>query len=191
MPDLSEFSRRWRSVGHAWPMVAAACLGLAVAVSAWFAVSIWEERLARAKFNAVAGDYASILQNGLDDFLGGIYALRAFYNSSHQVDRNEFALFTSQFNRNQSDIMRLIWCPRVTREQRAAFERARENGFPDFAIMAWSLSNSDVRFRPSATSISRALFDRCLQTSATLGVDLSLRSLSATTPSSGLATAIS
>ena len=98
-------------------MIAAACLGLAVAVSAWFAVSIWEERLARAKFNAVAGDYASILQNGLDDFLGGIYALRAFYDSSHQVDRNEFALFTSQFNRSQGDILRLIWCPRVTRER--------------------------------------------------------------------------
>ncbi len=36
--------------------------------------------------------------------------------------------------------MRLIWCPRVTREERAAFERAqRENGFPDFAIKTWSL----------------------------------------------------
>ena len=60
-----------------------AVLGLAVAVSAWFAVSVWEERLARAKFNAVAGDYASILQNGLDDFLGKITALRAFYDASH------------------------------------------------------------------------------------------------------------
>ena len=73
----------------------------------------------------MAGDYASILQNGLDDFLGGIYALRAFYNSSHQVDRNEFALFTSQFNRSQGDILRLIWCPRVTREERAALSVRR------------------------------------------------------------------
>ena len=137
MADLSEGRRRWRSV-----RIGAACLGLAVAVSAWFAVSIWEERLARAKFNAVAGDYASILQNGMDDFLGGIYALRAFYDSSHLVDRNEFVLFTSQFNRSQGDILRLIWCPRVAREQRATFERAqREKGFPDFAIETWSLSN--------------------------------------------------
>ena len=151
MADLSEFSRRWRSVGHAWPIVAAACLGLAVAVSAWFAVSIWEERLARAKFNAIAGDYASILQNGLDDFLGRIYALRAFYDSSHQVDRNEFALFTSQFNRNQSDIMRLIWCPRVTREQRAAFEHAQ-------TPPVLSVNVSGVQFK-SAAELEREVED--------------------------------
>jgi CHASE1-domain containing sensor protein len=95
-------------VSHAWPIVAAACLGLAVAVSAWFAVSIWEERLARAKFTAVAGDYASVLQNGLDDFLGKILALRAFYDSSVEVDPNEFSLFTSQINREHGDVMRLL-----------------------------------------------------------------------------------
>jgi hypothetical protein len=77
MPELSEYSRKWRPVSHAWPIVAAACLGLAVAVSAWFAVSIWEERLARAKFTAIAGDYASILQNGLDDYLGKILETEA------------------------------------------------------------------------------------------------------------------
>ena len=56
--------------------------------------------------------------------------------------RNEFALFTSSSTADQGDIMRLIWVPRVTREERAAFEHAqRENGFPDFAIETWSLSN--------------------------------------------------
>jgi CHASE1-domain containing sensor protein len=109
MPELSEYSRKWRPVSHAWPIVAAACLGLAVAVSAWLAVSIWEERLARTEFNNVAGDYAAVLQNGLDDFLGKIFALRAFYDASHQVDPNEFSLFTSQINREHGDVMRLIW----------------------------------------------------------------------------------
>lgn len=140
MADLSESSRRWRSVGRAWPIVAAALLGLAVAISAWFAVSIWEERLAQAKFDAIAGEYASVLEDGLDEYLDKIAALRAFYDSSHQVDRNEFALFTSQINHGQSDVMRLIWCPRVTRDERAAFEHAQiENGFPDFAVRTWSL----------------------------------------------------
>ena len=94
MPDLSEYSRKWRPASHTWPIAAAALLGVAVAVSAWFAVSVWEQRLARAKFNAVAGNYASILQNGLDDFLANITALRAFYDASHTVDPDEFALFT-------------------------------------------------------------------------------------------------
>ena len=85
MADLSEYSRKWRPGSHTWPIAAAALLGIAVAVSAWFAVSVWEQRLARAKFNAVAGDYASILQNGLDDLLANITALRAFYDASHKV----------------------------------------------------------------------------------------------------------
>jgi CHASE1-domain containing sensor protein len=142
MPELSEYSRKWRPVSHVWPIVAAACLGLAVAVSAWFAVSIWEERLARAKFTAVAGDYAATLQNGLNDYLGKIVALRAFYDSSVEVDSDEFSLFTSQINRQHGDVMRLIWCPRVTRDQRAEFERKqRDGGLTDCTIKTWAMTN--------------------------------------------------
>src|SRR5680860_425427 len=96
MLHLSDFTRNWRPVRHVWPLVAAAGLGLAVAVAAWFAVSVWEERLARAKFTAVARDYATALQNGLDQYLGKILAVRAFYEASVEVDSDEFNLFTSQ-----------------------------------------------------------------------------------------------
>ncbi|HCL62544.1 MAG TPA: hypothetical protein DIC31_08725 [Rhizobiales bacterium] len=78
-----------------WPILAAACLGLAVAISSWFAVSAWEERLAKAQFNDVAGDYASAL-HGLDEDLGKLVAMRAFYDSSVVVDPDEFDLFTSR-----------------------------------------------------------------------------------------------
>jgi diguanylate cyclase (GGDEF)-like protein len=173
MPDLSEYSRSWRPASHTWPIAAAALLGVALAVSAWFAVAVWEERLARTKFNAVAGDYASILQNGLDDFLGSIYALRAFYDSSHQVDPNEFALFTSQFNRNQEDIMRLVWCPRVTEGERADFERQqRENGSPNFAIKTWSLDDP-MSVSPRRSEYFPILYSTIAsQKGATLGADV-------------------
>jgi CHASE1-domain containing sensor protein len=83
MPELFELiSRMWQPARQVWPIVAAACLGLALAVAAWFAVSIWEERLARAKFTALASDYATVLQTGLDDHLGKILAVRAFYDAS-------------------------------------------------------------------------------------------------------------
>jgi len=160
-------------VSHAWPIVAAACLGLAVAVSAWFAVSIWEERLARAKFTAVAGDYASVLQNGLDDFLGKILALRAFYDSSVEVDSAEFSLFTSQINREHGDVMRLIWCPRVSRDERAEFERKqRDGGLTGYAIRTWSLT-SPVSVSPERDDYFPILYSTVAsQKSATLGTDL-------------------
>jgi CHASE1-domain containing sensor protein len=59
------------------------------------AVSAWEERLARAQFTDVAGDYATVLQNGLNEDLGKLVAMRAFYDSSVTVDPDEFDLFTA------------------------------------------------------------------------------------------------
>ena len=41
----------------------------------WVIASDWEERLAKAKFNDVAGDYATALQNGLDHYVADIYAV--------------------------------------------------------------------------------------------------------------------
>jgi CHASE1-domain containing sensor protein len=67
-----------------------------------------EERLAKAKFTAVASDYASVLQNGLDDYLGKIIAVQAFYDASRQVNRSEFILFTSRILSGYDDTMRLL-----------------------------------------------------------------------------------
>jgi CHASE1-domain containing sensor protein len=141
MPDLSEVKRKWQPVGHIWPILAAACLGLAVAISAWLAVSAWEERLPKAQFNDVAGDYATVLQNGLDAYLGKLLAVRAFYDSSVEVDPDEFVLFTGRILEGHDGKLRVTWSPLVTSEERAAFEsKAREQGFGDFAIRTWAAS---------------------------------------------------
>jgi CHASE1-domain containing sensor protein len=77
MPELAELTKRtWLPVRHVWPIVAAAFLGLALAAAAWLAVSAWEERLAKAKFTALASDYATVLQTGLDGYLVKILAVR-------------------------------------------------------------------------------------------------------------------
>jgi CHASE1-domain containing sensor protein len=86
MTDLPETRPKWQVGRRFLPIVAAASTGVAVAVSAWLAVSVWEERLAKATFDDVADDYASVLQNGLDQYLGKIVAVRAFYDSSHSVE---------------------------------------------------------------------------------------------------------
>jgi CHASE1-domain containing sensor protein len=82
MTELTPVKRRWPSIRPLWPLIGAACVGLAIAVAAWFAVSAWEDRLAKTKFTNVAGDYATVLQNGLDQYLGKILAVRAFYDAS-------------------------------------------------------------------------------------------------------------
>ena len=142
MTEATPVKRRWPPIRQLWPLFGAACVGLAVAVSAWFAVSAWEDRLAKTKFTNVAGDYATVLQNGLDQYLGKILAVRAFYDASVEVDPDEFEMFTSHILAGYDEAMRLVWAPRITRTERAEFERqARERGHPDFSIRTWSLAN--------------------------------------------------
>jgi diguanylate cyclase (GGDEF)-like protein len=139
MTAVARNKRKWQPARHLWPVAAAAGLGVAVAVMSWFAVAMWEKRLARAELTAVASDYASVLQNGLDNYLGKLIALRAFYDASQWVDPDEFKLFTDQIMKGYGETMRVVWCPYVTREGRAAFERkARESGLTDFAIKTWA-----------------------------------------------------
>ena len=99
--------------------------------------------------------------------------MRAFYDASVEVDADEFDLFTSQITAGYDETMRLIWAPRVTRDERAEFERKqRERGHPDFSIRTWSLSN------PMAVSPERDEYFPILYSTvaskraATLGTDL-------------------
>ncbi len=138
MPDLSEVSGKRQPMAHIWPLLAVGALGAALAMAAWVAVSAWEQRLAKVKFNDVAGDYATVLQHGLDQYFDKIRALRAFYDASVGVDRHEFTLFTSQILTGYGDTMRLLWLPRVGRDERSAIEfEARKNGLADFSITTW------------------------------------------------------
>lgn len=173
MPELTPVKKSWTPANHLWPLLGAGCLGIAVATSAWFAVSAWEERLDKTKFTNVAGDYATVLQNGLDQYLGKLLAVRAFYDASVEVDPDEFDLFTSQIAAGYDDAMRLVWAPRVTHDERAAFEgKQRELGHPDFSIRTWTLSN------PMPVSPARAEYFPILYSTvaskraATLGTDL-------------------
>ena len=124
VPDLSEYSRKWRSAGMPGRSSPPPVLGLPSPSRPGSPSSIWEERLARAKFTAIAGDYASVLQNGLDDFLGKITALRAFYDASHRGrSRRVRPIYRPDQLRARATSCACVWCPRVTREERAAFER--------------------------------------------------------------------
>jgi CHASE1-domain containing sensor protein len=72
-------------------------------------------------------------------------AVRAFYDSSHVVDPDEFELFTGRLLQGQTSMMRVTWSPRVARDDRAEFERkAREEGTTDYRIMTWSTGGDSI-----------------------------------------------
>lgn len=109
---------------HVLPSIAAALIGLALSVSAWFAVSQREDRLAVLEFSARANDHALILQNGINAYLSKLVALRALYDTTSFVGREEFKKFAQEILREQTAILAVSWIPRITRAERAAFELA-------------------------------------------------------------------
>jgi CHASE1-domain containing sensor protein len=173
MTDLPDIRSNWSAGRHFIPIIGTACVGVAVAVAAWFAVSAWEARLARVTFNNIAGDYASVLQNGVDQYLGKLVAARAFYDASVKVDADEFELFTNRLLHGQTAMMRITWSPRVTHDERAAFEtRARTGGIAGYTIKTWVAEGTLPTAPPEAEYFPVLYSTGLSKRSSVLGVDL-------------------
>jgi diguanylate cyclase (GGDEF)-like protein len=141
-------SVRPRRVPQALPTIAAALIGLALSVSAWFAASLREEGLAALELSARANDHALILQNGINAYLSKLNALRALYDVRDSVSREEFEKFAHEILRAQTAILALAWIPRVTRAERAAHElAAAHDGLAGYQIKS---AAPDGSLAPSA-----------------------------------------
>jgi CHASE1-domain containing sensor protein len=94
-----------------------------------------EARFAEVELAGRAKSQALILQNGFDEYISRVHAVRALFESSSEVERKEFNLFTDQLLRGQSAIVRVAWLPRVAHEMREAHEmQGRAEGMADYRI---------------------------------------------------------
>jgi diguanylate cyclase (GGDEF)-like protein len=116
-----------RNVGHRPPILMIAVLGAALSIMSWFIVSSLEDRTSAAEFNLRATNWAAALQNGVNEYLTKISALRALFESSQDtVSEQEFLTFSDRLLRNQSAILSLSWVPRIRDDERAAHEQAAQ-----------------------------------------------------------------
>ena len=173
MHELPEAIGKRRPMARFWPLVAVSALGLSVAVASWIAVSVWEDRLVKATFNDVAGDYVAVLQNGLNEYLGKVISVRAFFDASTAVDRQEFSVFTSQILEGHGEAMRLVWCPRVTGDGREAFRsKVQASGLPDYSIKTWAPTGPVYDSAPRAEYFPILYSTVSHARTATFGTDL-------------------
>jgi CHASE1-domain containing sensor protein len=120
-----ESRRAWAPFRRALlPSLAAAGIGLALSLGAWLVVSAREDRLADLEFTGRARNHALVLQNGINDYLDRITALRALFHSSSDVTRQEFATFSDTLLDGQTAMLAVSWIPRVLHAERAAHEEA-------------------------------------------------------------------
>jgi diguanylate cyclase (GGDEF)-like protein len=120
------------------PTFVAAVIGVALSIAAAFLVSRREERIATLEFGSVAENQSMVLQNGINEYLSRLVALRALFESSgREVSRREFEVFAERLLRDQTAIQSVNWIPRVRRAEREARERAAvDDGIPGYRIKA-------------------------------------------------------
>ena len=122
-------------MGHSiMPWLAMVGVVLATAVVFWRAR---ESSIARfhAEFEGDASLRANILIDAMGDRLMDLDALRRFYQSSSDVNRQEFGGFVGPVPNARPGVRAIAWVPRVRQAERAGEEsRARRDGFTNFVF---------------------------------------------------------
>jgi CHASE1-domain containing sensor protein len=118
------------------PCLLAAAIGFGVSVAAAGMTANRESRDAEQEFNATAENNFMVVQNGVNEYVNKLRAVRALFDSSDAaVSRNAFAAFTRPLMLENAAISTLSWVPRILNSERADFEReAVRQGLPDYHI---------------------------------------------------------
>jgi CHASE1-domain containing sensor protein len=111
LSDVLEPGGAARNTSAAWwwsayaLSIAAAIFGAALTWLAWYEAFQNETRLGNQELGARASDHFLALQNGIDQYLSDISALRAaFQASEHGISRREFQSFSDAvFQATKSD----------------------------------------------------------------------------------------
>jgi diguanylate cyclase len=104
-----------------------AVLGAALSITGWFIVSGLEDQTSAAEFNLRANNMAVVLQNGINEYLANLSALRALFESAPAaIGEQEFLTFSDGLLRDHPAILSLSWVPLILNEDRAAHEQAAQ-----------------------------------------------------------------
>ncbi len=106
------------------PCIVAATIGITATVAATAVIVQRDDGDAERQFAVLAENHFMVLQNGLNEYVNRLKAVRALFDSSvDPVSRNEFEAFTRPLLRENGAIATLSWVPRVLDSERAQHER--------------------------------------------------------------------
>src|SRR6202140_1918162 len=107
------------------PALVAAGIGILLSLIAAYAVGRWEQRVTAAEFEGVAATELIVLQNGINEYLSRLAALRTLFESANEeITRSEFEVFSGRLFENHPGILRVAWLPRINRKERADYRAA-------------------------------------------------------------------
>jgi diguanylate cyclase (GGDEF)-like protein len=171
VPHIHNTLARWSR--HLVPSLVTAAVGIALSVTAASMVALQEDRYSKAAFNSVAENYSMVLQNGVNEYLTKLLALRSLFDSSNdRVTRAEFEAFARPVLQSSSAIQTLSWVPRVLRSQRAEHElMAAQEGLPKYKIKVFAPDGSAAP-APEADEYFPIFYATVPKSSRLYGLDL-------------------
>ena len=140
LPPLKDFISQYKSLA----LIVA--LGIALSISLFVLARNDERATMKLNFLYDAEKSMAILMREIAMNLHEIDDLRAYYESSELVTREEFATFTRHTYSQYSTVTAEIWAPRVTSPGRENFEKSLRKGeIPEFQITERGKQNRFVR----------------------------------------------
>src|ERR1700737_4792833 len=107
------------------PVLVAAGIGLLLSLAGAYAVGQWEARTTKVEFEGVAETQAIVMQNGMNEYISRLTALRTLFESANEeITRSEFETFSGRLFENHPGLLRVAWVPRIKRKERAEYEAA-------------------------------------------------------------------
>jgi diguanylate cyclase (GGDEF)-like protein len=154
------------------PASVAMAIGLVLSLAGAYAVSQWEERVTRIEFEGVADTQSIIMQNGMNEYVSRLVALRTLFESANEeISRSEFEAFAGRLFERHPGILRVAWLPRVNRKERAEYEAAAiTEGISGYQIKSPNADGSTTT-APQSDEYYPVFFSTEPKTSMTYGLD--------------------
>lgn len=131
----SPFLQRYLSVY--FPIVISIFIG--GGLSLMISLIHWSAEVYKVQTNFEKEGYHLVehLEGHIQEYINITQALGAFYDSSDEVTRQDFKLFTQHFLDKNLGILGMAWAPRISEKERLGYEKEmRNSGFSEFKI--WS-----------------------------------------------------
>jgi CHASE1-domain containing sensor protein len=156
------------------PCLLAAAIGVGVSVTAAGMTANRESRNAEQQFNVTAENNFMVMQNGVNEYVNKLRAVRALFDSSEaSVSRSAFEAFTRTLMLENAAIATLSWVPRVLNSERAEFEReAVRQGLPDYHIKTMEADEVTMSRSPERSEYYPIFYATAPITSRLYGLDL-------------------
>jgi diguanylate cyclase (GGDEF)-like protein len=153
------------------PATVAAAIGLTLSLASAYGVGQWEQRVTAAEFEGVAETQAIVMQNGMNEYVSRLVALRTLFESANEdITRSEFETFSGKLFEQHPGLFRTAWIPRINRKERAEYEAAAiADGISGYHIK--SAAGENLVRAPDSNEYYPVFYSTEPKTSAAYGLD--------------------